>query len=51
MADPEELLVEEEEARAERAREFRANLNKTGNRSRKRYSVATPYLQQGFQQG
>lgn len=40
--------LEEEEARAERAREFRTNLN-TPKSSRKRYSIAAPYA--GYKQG
>lgn len=41
-------MAEEEEARAERAREFRTNLNRAKS-SRKRYSIAAPYA--GYKQG
>lgn len=41
--------AEDEEARAERAREFRTNLNKSRKGSRKRYSIAAPAA--GYNQG
>ena len=37
---------DDEEARAERAREFRENLSKPKD-VRKRYSIASPYAKQG----
>lgn len=40
----------EEEERAERAKEFRTNLNKAKN-TRKRYSTAAPLAGAGFKQG
>ena len=40
---------EDEEVRAERAREFRTNLNNKSRGSRKRYSIAAPYA--GYNQG
>ncbi len=41
--------LQEEEARAERAREFRTNINKAPKGSRKRYSIAAPFA--GYKQG
>ena len=40
---------DDDEARAERAREFRTNLDgqKKKKTSRKRYSIATPYIGHG----
>ena len=44
-----EQLQEEEEARAERAKVFRTNINSPHTSSRKRYSIAAPYAE--FNQG